>query len=257
MNTNFKTLLETHHNMLKQLSELNNALEGERMKNVRTNQDLKILQLEAEGMKDIVLDLEMLKKEKGLLEDENRKLRESQLSESERKEIEQYEEEIRRLREDSDRYKTSAKKTSQDLQTCKQKYDAVQDKLKFETLEKEQNSLRAFELSQENQVLKEKLNVLLADGIDLEDLQKAILLVRKRKEACLPVDFDGISPEVRRELEDLKSVNTNLIRDFDSLQASNSLLESKPSFSFFLSLLSRHYPLTLLPIPPFQQKQNK
>ena len=220
----FAALKSNHERALEQVDELNKELQDERRKSSQLGHEKKVFQVTKDRVTEMEMEVERLRQEKSDVEEQNTKLTDQalsgQASMAYKEQIRDLKSRVKELTEINQRMEGAVNRSAEEVAELKDKVQAQgktygsfqDDKLKMET--------DLHHLQRVNKELTEKVQVFTGDtGIDIEDLEKALAIVKKGDVAGLATSGPAKGIDSSGEtITTLKNEKMHLVQDLEKLQ---------------------------------------
>ena len=220
----FAALKANHERALEQTDETNKELQEERRKSSQLGHEKKVNQVTKDRVTEMEGEVDRLRQEKAEVEEQNTKLTEQalsgQASMAYKEKIRDLERRVKELTETNGKMEVAVKTHADEVAKLKDKVQAQgktygsfqDDKLKMET--------DLSHLQRVNKELTEKVSVFTGDtGIDIEDLEKALAIVKKGDVAGLATSGPAKGIDSSGEtITTLKNEKMHLVQDLEKLQ---------------------------------------
>lgn len=220
----FAALKANHEKAVEQVEEVNKELLEERRKSSQLGHEKKVFQVTKDRVNEMEMEVERLRQEKAEEEERNRQLTEQalsgQASVAYKEQIRELKARIKELTEINQKMEAAVNRSAEEVAELKDKvhaqgktYGSFQDdKLKMET--------DLHHLQRINKELTEKVQVFTGDtGIDIEDLEKALAIVKKGDVAGLATSGPAQGIDTSGEtITTLKNDKMRLVQDLEKLQ---------------------------------------
>lgn len=219
------SLRDNHTNLITQTTLLNSALKDERKKVLQLEQQLKSSGSNAASYRELNAIIDDLRDEKKKLEEAHNKLRATLHTEIDQKENE-FEKERSKWRMKQEELEARTKlleqenyKSVENSKELVEKLDKLRNDQEKLRSEREQLQVQLFQSQQEAEELANKLTFFTSEtGVEITEIQQALTFL-KLKKVGLADDSELLDPSrEKRELDDLRCANAELVQEMDKLQ---------------------------------------
>ncbi|KAJ3115162.1 X-linked retinitis pigmentosa GTPase regulator-interacting protein 1 [Physocladia obscura] len=215
----FRAMLEAHQEALRVSDELNSDLKEERRRCVDMEHELKKASAGSQENSELLEIIEDLKEEKRLLEQEQANLLDAQFN---RDREEEYQHEIEQLRENLRKHISELAHHLDEKRNLYDENESLKEHLRELRDEKHESDRHMFEIQQELDELREKMNFFCKNGeIDLSEIEEALSIVRLRKERGISLDFLMEAEELYADkelLQDLRVQYADCIHELEKVR---------------------------------------
>ncbi|KAJ3017920.1 UNVERIFIED_CONTAM: X-linked retinitis pigmentosa GTPase regulator-interacting protein 1 [Siphonaria sp. JEL0065] len=218
----FRAMLEAHQEALRVSDELNADLKEERRRCVDMEHEMKKSSSDRQENEELLELIRDLREEKRLLEQEQANLLDAQFN---RDREEEYQNEIEELRENLRKHIKELAYHLDEKRAIHEENDALKEHLRELRDEKHDADRHMFEIQQELDELREKMNFFCKDGeIDISEIEEALSIVRLRRERGISLDFLMEAEELYADKELLQELRVQYADCIHELEKVRKLL---------------------------------
>ncbi|KAI9339337.1 hypothetical protein BDR26DRAFT_803165, partial [Obelidium mucronatum] len=218
----FRAMLEAHQEALRVSDELNEDLKEERRRCVDMEHELKKISSDRHENEELLELIHDLREEKRLLEQEQANLLDAQFN---RDREEEYQNEIEELRENLRKHIKDLAYHLDEKRAIHEENETLKEHLREIRDEKHDADRHMFEIQQELDELREKMNFFCKDGeIDISEIEEALSIVRLRRERGISLDFLMEAEELYADKELLQELRVQYADCIHELEKIRKLL---------------------------------
>ncbi|KAJ3081344.1 X-linked retinitis pigmentosa GTPase regulator-interacting protein 1, partial [Rhizoclosmatium hyalinum] len=218
----FRAMLEAHQEALRVSDELNADLKEERRRCVEMEHEVKKAYGTGQENAELLALIDDLREEKRLLEQEQANLLDAQFN---RDREEEYQHEIEELRDNLRKHIQDLAFHLDEKRAIHEENESLKEHLRELRDEKHDTDKRMFEIQQELDELREKMNFFCKNGeIDISEIEEALSIVRLRRERGISLDFLLEAEELYADKEVLQELRVQYADCIHELEKVRKLL---------------------------------
>ncbi|KAJ3294871.1 Protein fantom [Rhizoclosmatium sp. JEL0117] len=218
----FRAMLEAHQEALRVSDELNADLKEERRRCVEMEHEVKKAYGAGQENAELLALIDDLREEKRLLEQEQANLLDAQFN---RDREEEYQHEIEELRDNLRKHIQDLAFHLDEKRAIHEENESLKEHLRELRDEKHDTDKRMFEIQQELDELREKMNFFCKNGeIDISEIEEALSIVRLRRERGISLDFLLEAEELYADKEVLQELRVQYADCIHELEKVRKLL---------------------------------